>query len=124
MKKAVIIVRSLMGLIFLFSSITYLFKLYTPPELTGALKIFNEGLAASVYILPIVKTTELICGITFLSGRFVPLAAVVITPIIINILMVHTFLDPKGLPVAIFLVLANAFVAYNHREVYKSLFKI
>jgi putative oxidoreductase len=124
MKIALIIVRSLMGLLFLFSAITYLFKLYTPPELTGNLKIFNDGLAASVYILPFVKVTELICSLAFLSGRFVPLAAVVITPIIINILMVHTFIDPKGLPVAIFLVLANAFVAYYHRENYKPLFKI
>ena len=124
MKIVLIIVRSLMGLIFLFSSITYLFKLYTPPELTGNLKIFNDGLAASVYILPIVKITELICSISFLSGRFVSLAAVVITPIIINILMVHIFLDPTGLPVAIFLVLANTFVAYNYRESYKLLFKM
>ncbi len=123
MKIALIIIRSLMGLLFLFSSVTFLFKLYTPPELTGNLKIFTDGLAASVYILPLVKVIELICGLAFLSGRFVPLAVVLITPIIINILMVHTFLDPKGLPVAIFLVLANAFVAYYHRESYKPLFK-
>jgi uncharacterized membrane protein YphA (DoxX/SURF4 family) len=113
-----------MGLLFLFSSITFLFKLYTPPELTGNLKIFFEGLAASVYILPTVKITELICSIAFLTGRLVPLAAVLITPIIINIFMVHTFLDTKGLPVALFLVLANAFVVYYYREVYKTLFKI
>lgn len=35
-KPAVIIVRSLMGLMFLFASITYFFKLITPPLLAYA----------------------------------------------------------------------------------------
>ena len=124
MKIALIIVRSLMGLLFLFSSIAFLFKLITPPELTGAMKIFSSGLEASVYLLPTVKIIELICGIAFLSGRFVALAAVLISPIIVNIFFVHVFLDPAGLPLAIFLVLANSFVAYNHRESYKPLLKM
>lgn len=124
MKIALIIVRSLMGLLFLFSSITFLFKLITPPEPTGAMKIFSDGLAASVYLMPAVKIIELICGLAFLSGRFVPLAAVLIFPIIVNIFFVHAFLGPQGLPLAIFLVLANSFVIYNHRESYKPLLKI
>ena len=124
MRIAVIIVRSLMGLLFLFSSIAFLFKLMTPPELTGAMKIFSDGLEAAVYLLPTVKIIELICGIAFLSGRFVPLASVLISPIIVNIFFIHVFLSPEGLPIAIFLVLANTFIAYNHRESYKLLFKV
>ena len=124
MRIALIIVRSLMGLLFIFASITLLFSLITPPEPTGAMKIFSEGLEASVYLMPTVKIIELICGIAFLSGRFVPLAAVIIFPIIVNIFFVHIFIDPTGLPVAIFLVLANIFVAYSHRESYKSLLKM
>lgn len=124
MKIALIIVRSLLGLLFLFSSVTFLLKLITPPELTGAMKIFNDGLVASVYLMPAVKIIELMCGIAFLSGRFVPLAAVLISPIIVNIFFVHAFLAQQGLPVAIFLVLANLFVAYNYRESYKPLLKV
>lgn len=41
-----------MGLLFLFASITYLFKLITPPELTGAMKTFNAGIKASGYLMP------------------------------------------------------------------------
>jgi uncharacterized membrane protein YphA (DoxX/SURF4 family) len=123
MKWAVIIVRSLMGLLFLFASITFLFKLITPPPLAGAMKTFNDGLMASVYLMPTVKVLELACGLAFLSGRFVPLATVLIAPIIVNILLVHAFLGPEGLPIAIFLVLANGFLAYHHRERYRPLFK-
>jgi putative oxidoreductase len=124
MRIALLVARSIMGLLFLFASITFLFKLMTPPEPTGALKIFTTGLEASIYLMPTVMIVELICGIAFLSGRFVPLAAVLISPIIVNIFFVHVFLAPEGLPVAILLVLANSFVAYSHRDSYKSLLKM
>lgn len=124
MKWAVIVVRSLMGLLFLFASITFLFKLITPPPPTGAMKTFSDGLMASRYLLPTVKVIELACGLAFLSGRFVPLATVLIAPIIVNIVLVHSFLAPEGLPLAIFLVLANGFLAYHHRESYRPLFRM
>jgi putative oxidoreductase len=123
MKIAAIIVRTLMGLLFLFASITYFLKLITPPPTEGAMKIFGDGLEASVYIMPTVKVIELICGLAFVSGRFVPLASIMIAPIIVNIFLVHTFLDMNGLPVAAFLVLANIFIAYVHRDSYKQLFR-
>ncbi|HEY6401401.1 MAG TPA: DoxX family membrane protein [Blastocatellia bacterium] len=123
MRIATIIIRSLMGLLFLFASLTFLFKLITPPPLTGAIKVFNDGLDASVYLMPTVKVIELLCGLAFVSGRFVPLATILISPIIVNIVLVHAFMAPEGLPVAIFLVLANSFLAYIHREAYKSLLK-
>jgi len=123
MKIAAIIVRTLMGLLFLFASITYLFKLITPPELTGAMKTFSAGLEASVYLMPTVKVIELSCGLALVTGRFVPLATVLLAPIIVNILLVHAFLGHEGLPVAIFLVLANAFLAYCHRDSYRPLFQ-
>jgi putative oxidoreductase len=123
MKIAAIIARTLMGLLFLFASITYFFKLITPPPAEGAMKIFGDGLEASVYILPTVKVIELLCGLAFVTGRFVPLASILIAPIIVNIFLVHTFLDMNGLPVAAFLVLANIFIAYFHRDSYKPLFR-
>ena len=124
MKIAMIVVRTLMGLLFIFASVTFLFKLYPEPELTGKMKIFSAGLEASGYLMVLVKVTELACGIAFVSGRFVTLAVVVISPIIVNIFCVHAFLDPKGLPVAIFLVLGNLFLAYGHRENYRTLFAV
>ena len=123
MKIAVIIARSLMGLLLAFASVTYFLNLITPPEATGAMKIFGDGLVASVYIFPTIKAIELICGIMLLAGRFVPLMAVVIFPIVVNILLVQVFLDPKSLPVGAFLMFANLFIAYYYRESYKPLFK-
>ena len=121
MKITVIVVRVLMGLMFAFAAIAFFFKLVDAPEQTGSVKIFNDGITASVYLMPTVKVFELLCAIAFLSGRFVPLATVVIFPIILNILLFHAFLQPSGLPIAILLLLGDFFLAYFYREKYKSM---
>jgi uncharacterized membrane protein YphA (DoxX/SURF4 family) len=91
------------------------------PELKGGVKVFMTGIEATHYLLPFIKITELLCAIAFLSGRFVPLAAVVIFPITLNILLFHAFLAPEGLPVAILLLLGNLFLAYYYRKNYATL---
>ena len=123
MKIAMIIVRTLIGLLFIFGSVVYFFDLFAPPEMEpgSPLRLFNEGLAASGYFMNLLKATELVCGILLVVGRFVPLALVILAPIIINILMVHIFLDRAGLPVAIVLVLAAFFLAYYYRKAYAPL---
>lgn len=121
MKIAVIIIRVLMGLLFVFSSLSYFFNLVPQPELTGTMKVFSDGLNASGYLVPLVKVIELLCGIGFIIGRFVPLATIVIFPIAVNILCVHLFLAPEGLPIAAFVFLGTLFLAYVHRDKYKTL---
>ena len=119
MKIAVIIVRVLLGLLFLFASVTFLFKLFPEPELTGRTKTFMEGLNATGYFMYLLKITELLCGVSFVSGYFVPLATVVVAPITLNILFFHIFVDTAGLPVGIFVTLANLFLAYANWEKFK-----
>ena len=123
MKIAMIIVRTLMGLLFIFASVVVLFNLFPPPtEFPNEIaRKFNEGMFAPPYFIKLLKITELLCGIAFVVGRYVPLATVVIAPVIINIFMYHAFVDTSGLPVAIFLVVANIFVAYYYRDHYKGL---
>lgn len=121
MKIAMVIVRTLMGLLFIFAAIVVLFKLAPVPELTGVAKTFNEGIFAVGYFVPMLKIVELTCGILFVIGRFVPLATILIAPIIVNIFAYHAFIDNSGLPVAVFLVLANLFIAYNYRDAYRGI---
>lgn len=121
MKIAVIIVRVLMGLMFLFASIAYFFKLIPPQELSGTMKLFNEGLTASGYFMPFLKAVELIAGILLVAGLFIPLTAIVIFPITINIFLVHIFLAPEGIPVAIFMLAGNLFIAWYYRKSYAAL---
>jgi putative oxidoreductase len=122
MKIAMISVRTLVGLLFIAASVVVLFGIVTPPPIPdGPLKTFNEGMAASGYLLTLVKVTELLGGILLVSGRFVPLALLILSPIVINILMVHIFLDRTGLPVAIFLTGAFIFLGYYYRAAFAPL---
>ncbi len=123
-RLTVVVFRTLMGLLFLWSSTAYFFDYIKVPEIPpGPLKTFNDGMAAARYMLPTVKGLELLCSFAFLSGRLVPFAAVLVAPIIVNILCVGIFLAPPGLPFGIFLVIANGLVAWYHRERYVPLFR-
>ena len=122
MKITTIIVRVLIGALLLFGSIAYFFKLFPEPELTGNLKTFNEGLAASGYLMNFVKGLELLCGLAFISGKFVRLANLVLLPISVNIVLVHLCLDPTNIGAGAFLFLGNIFLIYRNWEHYKNLF--
>ena len=114
MRIATIIVRILMGCLLLFASISYFFKLFPEPVLMGNMKVFNDGLAAAVYMMPLVKGVELLVGLALVVGRYVSLAAIVLLPLSINILLINIFLAPEGLPIALFLFLGNAFLVYRY----------
>lgn len=123
MKIATIIVRVLIGLLLLFASVTYFFNL-TPaqPATTEEFKVFSTGLVTSVYIFPLAKAVELLCGISYLTGRYVTLANIIILPITINILLINYFLSPAGLPLAVAMFLGNLFLIYRYWDNYRSVF--
>lgn len=125
--KIPLIARVLLGLVFLFGGITGLLNLVPPPpDLPERLQTFNSGLMASGYFFPLLKSTETICGLLLLTGFFVPLALVVLAPIVINIIFVHAFLAPDGLPLALIIGLLTAYLAFfaePYSRVVKSLFK-
>ncbi|MGE0174597.1 MAG: DoxX family membrane protein [Oligoflexales bacterium] len=114
MKKVTLIARMLLGLVFVGSGVA--FFLTTPPPLEGAMADFFKGMAATGYFFYLLKGTEIACGLLLLSGMFVPLALVVLAPVAINILLVHTFMAPEGLPVAIFVNVVVIYLAFFSRE--------
>ncbi|MGX7666344.1 DoxX family protein [Flavobacterium pedocola] len=123
MKIAALIVRILIGALLLFGSIVYFLKLFPEPVLTGNLKTFNEGLAASGYLMNLVKSVELLCGLAFVSGFFVRLANLALLPISVNIILVHLCLDPANIGAGAFLFLGNIFLIYRHWDSYKGILK-
>jgi putative oxidoreductase len=122
MRIAIIIVRTLIGLLFLFSSIGFFLKLMPEPTATRDFKAFNVGLVASTYLIPLAKSVELLCGLSFVTGRYVTLANLLILPVTVNILFINFFLAPEGIPIALFVFFGNLFLIYSHWENYKGLF--
>jgi len=123
MKIATIIIRTILGLLFLYTATSYFFHLDPEPVTSGDFKAFQVGLIASTYILPLAKTVELLCGLSFLTGKYMTLANLIIFPVILNILLINYFLTPENLPLAIFIFLGNIFLIFTHWKNYKGLFK-
>lgn len=123
MKIAVIIIRVLMGLMFLNASIGYFFDLYpAPAEVTESpTTTYITGISV-VYMLPIVKTIELICALSFLAGRYVALFLVVLFPITINIVLLHAITDLATAGIAIGIFIAHVFLLFAYRKHYSGMF--
>ena len=122
MKIVTIVVRVLIGLFLLFASISFFLKLTPEPVTTGDFKAFQLGLVASTYLMPLAKAVELLCGLSFVTGKFVSLANIVILPITLNILLINYFMAPATLPIAIALFLANLYLIYRYWDNYKTVF--
>jgi uncharacterized membrane protein YphA (DoxX/SURF4 family) len=115
------IARVLLGLVFsVFGLNGFLNFLPHPPEPPAALA-FLGALAATGYMLPLIKATELVAGALLLSGRFVPLALALIAPVIVNIVAFHLFLAPGGLAVAAVLLALELYLAFTHRAAFRGL---
>jgi len=113
MKHLPLIARVLLGLVFFGAGVAaFVTHFATPPDLPLALQTFNQGLAASIYFMPFLKAVETLCGLLLLLNMWVPLALVVLAPIIINIALVHAFLAPEGLVLAGILVVLEAYLAF------------
>ena len=63
MKITTIIIRTLIGLLFLITSIGFFLKLFPEPTTTGDFKAFQVGIVASTYLMPLAKSIELLCGL-------------------------------------------------------------
>jgi len=124
--KVTFIARILLGLIFFLSGIAGLFNLIPPPPyLPQNMLAFMNGMMATTYLFPLIKGTEIVCGALLLSGLFVPLALVILAPIVLNIFLLHAFLQPNGLPLAVFigaLQVYLSFFANPYSNVVKQLF--
>jgi uncharacterized membrane protein YphA (DoxX/SURF4 family) len=114
MKKVTLIARLLLGLIFFGSGIAYFFT--TPPPMEGPIAEFFKGLMATHYFFYLLKGTETICGLLLLSGMFVPLALIVLAPIILNIFLVNVFMMPSGLPLAAAVGVLEVYLAFFSAE--------
>jgi len=89
----------------------------------GALA-FAGALMGSGYFFPLLKGTEVLAGVLLLSNRLVPLALVILAPVIINIFAFHAFLAPAGISLAVILLLLEAGLAWSHRAAYRPLFSL
>jgi len=111
--------RILLGLIFFVFGLNGFLHFIPQPPMSGPPVDFVGALIRSGYEFQLLKGTEVLAGLTLLSGRFVPLALAVLAPIVVNIVAFHTFLAPAGLPLPIVVLALELFLAWSYRSAYR-----
>jgi uncharacterized membrane protein YphA (DoxX/SURF4 family) len=121
MKVATIIVRILLGLMFVVFGANAFLKFMPMPELPPTPGgNFIRAMAESGYIYA-VGAVELAGGALLLLGRFVPLGLTLLGPIVVNIVLYHVFMDPSGMAVAAVVAVLAAFLVWRYRDAFAGL---
>lgn len=119
MNRVVPVARILLGLVFLVFGLNYFLHFLPEPKaaMPVPLQQLMAGLVASK-LMGLVKIIEVVAGAALLANRAVPLALLLLAPIIVGINVLHATLAPEGLPVAIGVLVLELVVAYGYRRVF------
>ena len=120
MKTATLIARIVLGLIFVVFGLNGFLHFIAQPEMPQAAITFFGGLAAAGYMLPLLFGTQIVGGVLLLIGM-VPLALLILAPVIVNILGFHLFVSPNGLGFALVVAALELFLAWVHRDAFRPL---
>lgn len=118
--------RYLLGLIFFLSGLMGLLNLAPPPaDMPEGLINFFNGINSTGYFLPFLKLTEAICGLMLLARIAPALSLVILAPVTIHIVLVHSFLTPglQNLILPLFIVFLHITAATAYAAKYSPLFK-
>jgi len=117
MKIATIIIRILLGLVFVVFGLNFFLNFIpAPPPSPGLAADYFKVFAASRYMY-VVGALQLLSGLLLLIGRFVPLALTILAAMIFNIWTFHILMDPKGLfPMAIIAIVLELFLVWSYRD--------
>ena len=112
MKIAVLIARTLLGLIFVVFGINffYPFLKMAPPAMSAAATAFSTGLFGSGYFFPFLKGLEIISGLGLVFNRLTPFFLLVLLPISVNIFLFHFILAPYGIAIGASILVLELFL--------------
>lgn len=123
MKKATIISRIVLGFIYLVFGLDYFLHFISyQPNHTGRVAAFKTALLDVGYFYPMIKSIQIVGGISLLINLYAPFFAVVLFPISLNVLLYHTILVPSGWLMGVILMMPNMFLGYAYRKYYSGMF--
>ena len=123
MKTVITISRIILGFIYLVFGLDYFFH-FIPyePNHTGKVAAFKAALMSVGYFYPMIKSIQIVGGLSLLINRYAPFFAVVLFPISVNVFLYHTILVPSGWLMGVLLIVPNLFLGYAYRNYYRGMF--
>ena len=122
MKLAATIARYVLGLMFtVFGLNGFLHFIPQPPPTSPLALQYFTVMAASHYFV-LVFLIQLAAGLLLLANRFVPLALALLAPIIVNILLFHTLMDPGNIGAGLLATILWIILFLSVRRAFDGLF--
>ncbi|AEU38688.1 hypothetical protein [Granulicella mallensis] len=122
MKIVNLIVRLLLGLVFVVFGLNGFLHFIPMPPPTGTAAQFLGAMFVSHYLVA-VFLLQLIPGVLLLINRFVPLALTLLGPVIVNILLFHISMNPAGLPLPLVVTVLWLVTAWSVRSAFAGIFQ-
>jgi uncharacterized membrane protein YphA (DoxX/SURF4 family) len=125
MKRKITFVLSLLfGLMFINAGLNKFFNYMPPPEnLPEKLQKVFLAFTEIGWLMPLVGFVEVLGGLLFIFPKTRALAALIIFPVIIGIILTNTVTDTTGLPIALIVLAINLWVIYENRSKYLPMLK-
>jgi len=121
MRIAALIARNLLGLMFLVFGLNGFLHFIPQPPPTGVGAQYLGLLSQTHYLVPVLLL-QTVGGALLLANHFVPLALVLLGPVIVNILLYHSLMAPQGLPPGIVALILWLVVFYSVRPAFAGVF--
>jgi putative oxidoreductase len=112
--------RLLVGLTFLLFGLNGFLQFMSPPAVPAQAGMFLVALGAARYVFPLLCAVEVTGGLLLVCNRFVPLALVLLAPLVVNIAAFHLVLAPPSVP-GLAVLLGELYLAWEYRASFASL---
>jgi putative oxidoreductase len=125
MKNKILFVISLLfGLMFINSGLNKFFNyIPVPKDMPENMVKLMTAMMEIGWLMPLVAVAEIVGGILFITNKYRALGAIIIFPVMIGILLIHTINLQSGLPMVLVLLAINLWVIFENREKYLPMIK-
>ncbi|MGH1398007.1 MAG: hypothetical protein ACRBCT_02220 [Alphaproteobacteria bacterium] len=118
MSKVFIALTAIFGVFWLVFGLNNFLHFFSIPEPSAEGAAFMTALNNTGYAMPIVYAMQVAAGVIFLARRFVPLALLILAPIVANILLYDLFLNPSGLVIGSIITALYLALLFERRAIF------
>jgi uncharacterized membrane protein YphA (DoxX/SURF4 family) len=115
--------RTILGGFLLLFGLNHFHGLLGETSFTPEANQFLMALQETGYLFYLIKVVELVAGVLLVGGFFVPMANLLLFPVLLNILLFHIFLNPQGLWIPVIMILCSGVIFWYYRVLFLFLFR-
>lgn len=121
--KVLLGIQIIVGLLLVLFGLSKFFQFMPSPPSSEEMGMFMKALVKTGYMMPLVGAIQVLAGVSFVLNKFTPLMAIVITPVMLNAVLAHLFLDLSGIVASAIILVLVFIVMFKNKEAYSSILK-